>query len=441
MWCAALLWLAFCLCPLAGAAPVDESTVPASRTDADTQAPLPSRIVRIAFEGNKVTREVILRQELWIKEGDAADAHLIERSRQAIMNLGLFKSVTTRLEDTGEGLVLYFSVEEKFYILPIPKLKRDSDGDIKYGLELRLDNLLGYNQRLTLIWENREIAGADDEREYGASYEVPRFVDSEYGLTLAGAQVDSYVRKEDEFSQVGEYRKVSDKFSFSISRWLAQHAPSEGYRASMGASWQGDTYTRLSGPPGLYEDRKRLLGHLEVSYTKVRERKYDREGRNYGVRLSLSGKRQGSDDSFGILELYYRKYRPAIISAHDNLNYQFKLGLGNGIPEDEDAFTLGSSTTLRGYARDSIAGDSFILANVEYLRPVFGQRSLRGVLFTDIGNAYPENEIDLSDWEVAAGIGLRWKIRAFVKTDLRIDAGYAFGQKDTKVYFGSKNTF
>ena len=56
--------------------------------------PDPKKIIKeIRFEGNKRTRPSVMLQEMRVQVGDVADPRQIERSRQAIQDLSLFKSV------------------------------------------------------------------------------------------------------------------------------------------------------------------------------------------------------------------------------------------------------------------------------------------------------------------------------------------------------------
>ena len=56
--------------------------------------------------------------------------------------------------------------------------------------------------------------------------------------------------------------------------------------------------------------------------------------------------------------------------------------------------------------------------------------------FFDLG------DIDISDPRVGVGAGLRWKIRSFVRTDLRLDVAQGLGDGgDTRVYAGTRATF
>ncbi|MHB8414425.1 MAG: POTRA domain-containing protein, partial [Acidiferrobacteraceae bacterium] len=77
------------------------------------QARAVDRIVAIRFVGNKVTRPSVMLQEMTIHVGDPVDRRKIAASRQAIMNLGLFKSVHTKLLPTKNGKILQVAVKVK----------------------------------------------------------------------------------------------------------------------------------------------------------------------------------------------------------------------------------------------------------------------------------------------------------------------------------------
>jgi len=104
-------------------------------------------ISEIRFLGNDTTRPEIMLQEMLVRVGEPVDPARIEQSRQAIMDLELFKSVKAELLAAPPGPVLQITVDEKIYFLPIPKLNRSDDG-VGYGAQLRFDNLAGLNQKL-----------------------------------------------------------------------------------------------------------------------------------------------------------------------------------------------------------------------------------------------------------------------------------------------------
>lgn len=90
---------------------------------------------------------------------------------------------------------------------------------------------------------------------------------------------------------------------------------------------------------------------------------------------------------------------------------------GKKVPIYEKYF-LGGISSLRGFETrtvgpkdaatgDIIGGEAMALLNAEYLFPIFGEPSLRGVVFFDAGNAY-ESGMDFSDLRTSAGLGIRW---------------------------------
>ena len=61
-----------------------------------------SKVKNIRYVGNDVTQESVLDREIYIHEGDIVNENVIEKSRQAIMNLGIFKTVKYYLEENYE---------------------------------------------------------------------------------------------------------------------------------------------------------------------------------------------------------------------------------------------------------------------------------------------------------------------------------------------------
>lgn len=102
-------------------------------------------INEIRFEGNEVTKESLLRKEIFFSEGDQLDNRKIQDSVQAIMDLGLFRSVDYSLQEkaTDPQLVdVVIEVKEKYYLIIIPQ-SRTEDNEIHLGIQLRWDNIGG----------------------------------------------------------------------------------------------------------------------------------------------------------------------------------------------------------------------------------------------------------------------------------------------------------
>jgi outer membrane protein assembly factor BamA len=170
----------------------------------------------------------------------------------------------------------------------------------------------------------------------------------------------------------------------------------------------------------------------------VNDLKYYRNGEEYFASTSFGREALGSDSNFYNLGLEWRKYNTFRAPFLSNLNFQFRTAYNQG---KENAFSLGSSSTIRGITRDGLEGDVYALLNVNWLVPVPKYPSLRGVLFTDIGNAWQRNDIDLTDWEYTVGVGARWKLQTFVDVSLRVDVGYDPATGDYKAYGGTNYMF
>jgi len=412
------------------------------------QQPLPA-ITAIEFSGNKVTRERILRQELLVQEGDLADPARIEQSRQAIMDLGLFTSVRAWLEPREPGVALRIHVKEKYYILPVPKLNRDEDGNFSLGAELSIDNLGGLNQQLKLRYENEEFDGVSGGQldTYLISYSYPRI----YGTPFLFRSELSQTRQPAEQVSGGVvtslYKQEGWVANIHLSRWLNRQGPSRGWQLGGGLVWRRNNYDYVSGAPTeLFRDTQAVGITASVQFIDVRDFLYSRSGYDYGYSGEYGSRTLGSDDHYTRHEIYYRRYFLLDGIPHQNLEIQARLALSGGDMfaggADNYAYALGGNKTLRGFRSSSFIGNSFVIVNAQYLRPLFGYPMFRGVVFADVGNAYPSNrEINLGDLRWDVGVGLRLRLKSFVKIDLRVDAAYAYETGEFRYFAGTKEMF
>lgn len=403
-------------------------------------------ITEIRFTGNKHTQARIMLQEMVVKPGDPIDAGRIEQSRQAIMDLGLFKSVDATLTPDAMGAVLEIAVSEKYYVIPLPKLDRSADGDVSYGGQLTIDNMLGLNQRLRVTYK-AERGCCENTRTvstYSMEHRYPRVAGSDFGLGVTLSHEASPQADVDSSGNViSEYEETLDEASIGLSHWLGSEGPSSGWSVGISTFWKHLTYVQQDGVPIVYGPEKAVGISLSLGYTQVHDLLYSRDGVEFGISSEHGLEGMGSDTPYSRNQLYYRQYTPVGTVPHTNLDLQVRLGVtGGDLPIADASYGLGGSRELRGYEKGSIEGRSFFVANLEYLRPLFGHPPARGVVFMDVGNAYGDNRlVDLGDTNVSAGVGLRYKFKAFVNLQLRADWAYAFGLSEQKIYVGVKDTF
>lgn len=138
----------------------------------------------VQIEGNKKTRERIIRRELTLSEGDSLSAAELQRrcrrSQQNLMNTSLFvyDSVSYVLDTAAARATVRITVQERWYLWPglIFEVQDRNFNSwwqtkdlfrINYGVSLSVYNLFGLNQTLTMIFRRGYT------EQYGASYRIP----------------------------------------------------------------------------------------------------------------------------------------------------------------------------------------------------------------------------------------------------------------------------
>jgi outer membrane protein assembly factor BamA len=398
----------------------------------------------IRFRGNDVTREFILRQEMVVTEGSPLDLARIEKSRQAIMNLGLFKTVKAEVLKEKGANVLLITVDERFFILPLPLLDaRIEEEEYSYGMELRFDNLVGLNQRLKLTYENKQSVDSDIpvRKESAFNYFYPRLDGSIYNLGLNGKAIGEDAKEVANGVVTGSHHFDSYSIDYRVSRWLNFEGVSEGWLLGGGMGLIQHRFSRKSGTSEANENSHALEFIVGLDYSAIKEFPFHREGSAYGYGLTLATPVIGSDYGYNRHRIYHRNYL-ALKQVDANLNTQFLFGLADGSSFGKPAFGVGGGGSLRGYESDFATGNAMLQLNTEYHHHFTGYRQLRGVVFVDLGNAWPGvMDVEIGRLLSSVGIGMRWRVQSFVDLTLRLDAAYALDTEATKVYATTSTSF
>ncbi len=395
----------------------------------------------IRFVGNETTQPKIMLQEMIIAVGDPVNARLMEKSRQYIMNLKLFKTVKAEMIEEDYKNILLITVDEKFYILPLPRVNRNSDGDIKAGGEVRWDNIMGLNQRLKVSWDRTRAAKNDinDKDKSKIDYTYPRMFDTPFTFNINSQRKTTNIEDVTDAGENVEAEQVGVFSGFNFFRWHNRHGPSRGLRYGAGMSRGVVKYKTKTGPDDFYINTRLVTLDLGVAYEAVQNLEWSRTGSEYGYNIAIGLRGLGSDQGHTTSSLYYRGYTHIFGIPNYNLNTQVRFGFSNFRNE---ALAIGGADSLRGYGRGDFTGNAMFLLNLEYLMPIWGYKPIRFLLFTDIGNTYPKlSEVDLTDLKFAIGSGLRWKVRQLVKTDLRLDVAYVPETGETRVIASTNETF
>ena len=111
-------------------------------------------IYAIKIVGNHVTNEALIKREMKLVPGEAADPELLEIDRNHLLSLGVFNQVELSfVTDLGRAVVLV-RVTERFYIYPYPIFQYDPKRPERrvLGLSISHYNFRGNAERLTCAW-------------------------------------------------------------------------------------------------------------------------------------------------------------------------------------------------------------------------------------------------------------------------------------------------
>lgn len=98
----------------------------------------PVREVRL--DGLSRTREAVVRRELSVRAGDAADSAGIRRDADALERLGIFASIGSSLDSAG---TLTWKLQELPWILPVPNGRMSDADGLSLGGGFKSPNFLG----------------------------------------------------------------------------------------------------------------------------------------------------------------------------------------------------------------------------------------------------------------------------------------------------------
>lgn len=401
-----------------------------ARAQADAELP---RIREIVFRGNDVTQEHVMLREIGVHVGDVADAEAIEHSRQAILDLGLFRAVDALQEPLADGVRLVFAVKEKWYVLPYPRLSANSDGQNALGAELRWNNVAGLNHSLRMLVSSadRRDEGRGRQLGYLASYRAPFLFDTPYTLGLSGSHSTTPV----DIDSGSSYDEIIDEVQVLVSRKFGTDgAPSQGWNAGAGVLWRSQT-TDGTGAPQPWGDTYALVSQL--GYRDEHDRVYSEVGTKFGARYETAAGNFLSDYGYSRLTGRFSHSEALGTTPHQTVEFSAELGTANGGRSETPPYSLGGTQGLRGYAHDSFEGNAYYLVSASYLRPI-GWDWLRLVATVEAGNVY--DEADQINTEVRWSFGLGLRVRVPRLVGVEIEAGIALPlNKDGARFYGYRN--
>ncbi|TDY65088.1 Beta-barrel assembly machine subunit BamA [Aminivibrio pyruvatiphilus] len=409
------------------------------------------KVGNIIIQGNRKTKTKVIAREIKLKKGDPFNTTILRHSLNKLQNKGFFDDVSIGFEP-GEN------EEETDIILTVSEQKTGRVGlSISHGTESGWSGGLAYTDSNWKGLGHIAEVGFEmgDNEQYWISYAEP-YMDSQnfawkIGFSKRKWEDRYYYRRgvkqlkyDDDVKNIylGAGRKFGrdEKFSWFLTLdWKDVDAFNFRERihpgiedeltrgkifALIGTVSRNNTDPYLSYSKGdiidfNIEQALEALGG-EYSYTK-----YWLQARYY---TPVKGLGDLFDRQFGDED------NPAIFAA------RIRAGFSSGDVPTASLYSLGGSSTLRGYDSGYFLGSEMFLANFELRIPI--EKAFSFVLFYDAGNAWKNpwdtngGSFSLSDLHDSWGVGVR------VKTPLgnfRLD--HATGEDESRTHFSFGEMF
>ncbi|MCX7698295.1 MAG: outer membrane protein assembly factor BamA [Candidatus Goldbacteria bacterium] len=400
-------------------------------------------IDKIKIRGNYVTKDKVIRRELYLEEGEPFDANKIRKAQENIYNLGFFDNVLIDTEQVDiDRLNLIFEVVER------------KTGNIGLGAGYStVEGLVGYIQltQTNLFGEGKafqaDVQFGNKKKSWQLSYKDPWFFDTptSFGIDLwntfkntaynnQGYDLDSYGfnltfgRRFGLFHKLYlTYRYQQDKYS-NIRSDLVSVVP------------EGESQISSLTPMYVYDSRDDIFDASRGFYA--------------SVALQFGGGLLGADYNYIKTVVDLRYFIPSfwkfIFALHGKVGHAtgYPWRVGNSIVPVTEKFYAGGTDTVRGYEERSLGpaggGNFLIVTNFEYKLKIV-ERVLTAAIFYDSGNCWANfSEIDLTNPFLysSLGFGVRLTVPGTVMV-LRLDWGYALDNSmpGGKIHFNIGNIF
>jgi outer membrane protein insertion porin family len=409
---------------------------------------LEPRVGEVVIQGNKKTKDYVIRRELKIAKGDLFNATVLRHSLNRLQAKGYFEDVSVGFEPTDDPGVmdLIITVEEAKTGKLGLSIGHGSQSGWSGGLSFQDSNWQGLGTNLSVGFE------LGDNEQYWGYYTQPYMDQDTYSWRLG-----VYKKK---WTDYDYYKDNVWKFTYDQEKTGAYVGAGKKFRGNDQLSWfvtldWHKVDNVITSGDATDEEKKELEDGTNASITASITRntldpylsypKGDVETLNF--EKGLRG--LGGDWDYTKYWLEARYYAPLFklmeyldfgSKGEDNpllLALRAKAGWGEGDVPWGEMYVVGGANSLRGYKDNYFRGEEMFLLNAEIRIPMDDNISL--VFFYDTGKAWKKSEnqgMDLSDLSSSKGIGIR------VKTPLgnmRLD--FAQGDDESRTHFGFGDMF
>jgi len=407
-------------------------------------------IERIEIRGNAKTRDEVIRREVVIAEGELYSQSKIERSQARIQALGYFERADVSEEEgsTPDQIVLTIEVAERPTGTFQVGAGFSSIESFIFTAQIQQDNLFGRGQNLSL---NLQISGI--RQLIQLRFVEPYLFGSEW--TGAGEvfrtirQFGFFTRDSTGGSLTIGHPVVDNRLRFFLTYRADFVNIDEGGRPLFGRG-RGSRVFVQNPLNNLFQDGLTSSLRASMVWDSRDNRLFTRQGIHASYSTEVADPVLGSDNVFIRHQAFFRWYYPILGGSVLKMNTEWGLISSrgdDGVPLFE-RFFLGGIFNVRGFQLNRlgprvnlprstdpnlpqqstpIGGNMQLYYNLEFEFPILEQVGIKGVIFTDGGNAWnlnrsyaglPESDpddptvppfgVDLLSLRHSWGFGVRW---------------------------------
>lgn len=357
----------------------------------------------------------------------------MEKTQKALLDTGFFSTATLVPEydqTTGDQVPIAMEVRERDMHSIQLGVGYGTEENFRARLVEVNRNMFGWNEMLTFEGKVSSLY-----QGLVGTLHVPYILNRHSTLVVRGGleQIDNeaYVNRRPFLRPAVEFKLAGD-WSWYLAYNVEWDQVFELKTTVPDPDYQKQTFFISSVPVGLkYDNRNSLLNPTEGTYA--------------SLEVEVSPTALGSELDFvrPMAQISHIIPLERLLRPNWYLALRAKAGMTIPLPDNEEVpmirrFFPGGADSVRGYPYQKLGpldsggrplgGESMVLGSVEVRYPIWGE--LGGVVFLDMGNAYPNYEPDLGSLRFTTGLGLRYDTPV---GPLRVDWGYQLNPPDAPI--------
>lgn len=328
---------------------------------------------KIIIFGNEVTREEVIRREMETRENQVMNPEVFKEDIERLYNLGLFNKIDVIPVPLGDNKInLMITVEETFYIIPVPVLNiKESDfKKIQVGANILWRNFAGMNQTLgagfalgyepyvNLFYYNPWLGR---KNHFFTSFNLSYFKSVNKSIPNFNTPGDLHNK-----SDIADFDNINFKAEYSIGKFYSKYfsvSAALGYNSIAVSEYQPGRTVSTTG-----KDKFMTLS-LNLNYDRRNNVFYTTYGSYFNAKY-IRYNSFNDEISFNKLSFDLRKFVPLKIAKDYNITFSsrglYSMPFSGSVPVYLHE-VLGYDNLIRGWNGKVIDGE-YILCSFNELR-------------------------------------------------------------------------